>query len=251
MNAQGQKGHGLEQVITPADVVLLVEEDIPLFPLRQGSGQIYPGAEEPQNKGGVDTVRQIDIALQHHRLRQPAAEAKQGDQAVRRHGSHPRQPDILAKENPHLPPIGFHLLHIAVAVRRRGVDMLDTSFPLQRVHRSLPGRSAGPGEGDGACGQGVGRGHRLDLRHHRNRRLDGHRAQQAKEDHRPQGIGKDLRRPLQQQPGQQDHEDDDAGYSGHIQHTHKNGVQHALTPCSGRSVFSAARSPARTASFWW
>ena len=254
VDAQNPVGQQLHQVVQAADVVPLVEEDVPPLPLRQGGGQVDLRPQHPQHKGGGDVVGQIDVSLQGDRPHQAAAQSHQGEGAVSPHPQHPRQPDQGGDGHRGLQGVGHRLF-----------------LPLRQ---GLVYGLAHPG--DGQLHLGIGGVDHVPgyIRHHRGRaggllnrgvhqvqkgepRRQGHRARQAEQHHRPQGVGAHLGGPAQQQPGQQDREDDHAGGQTHVQHCGEQFIgqeirQHDFsTSCSGRSAPVTGQSPPGRASSGW
>ena len=67
-------GQSLDDMVTPADVVPLMEDDVALLLLGQGRGQIYLWTKNSHDKRGFDVVRQINVTLQRHGAHQSPAE---------------------------------------------------------------------------------------------------------------------------------------------------------------------------------
>ena len=63
VEAEGDIGQGLRQIVPAADVGLLVQEDVAPVGFRQANGKIDAGAEEAADEGAVDLIRLIDIFL--------------------------------------------------------------------------------------------------------------------------------------------------------------------------------------------
>ncbi len=63
MDSQRQPRQRPEQVVAPADVGALVEQDVVPLPLGQAGGQVDPGPGQPPHKGGGDVVGQPDVFL--------------------------------------------------------------------------------------------------------------------------------------------------------------------------------------------
>ena len=64
MNIQGQEAQGLENVVSPADVVPLVAKDQVLLRIRQCPRQIDFRAEESDDKRRLHIIRNIGISGQ-------------------------------------------------------------------------------------------------------------------------------------------------------------------------------------------
>ena len=74
MYAQGEKGQSLDDMVAPANVVLLMEDDVALLLLGQRGGQINFRSEDTHDKGRVDIVGQINVIPQRQGTYQFAAE---------------------------------------------------------------------------------------------------------------------------------------------------------------------------------
>ena len=231
-------------MVPAADVVLLVEQDVAPLRFFQRGGQVDPGPQQTHDEGRGDAVRQIDVVPQADGSHQTAAQPQHGRQAGEQQQRGSRQPDPG-----HCGQwVGSGGGTARRVCRRRGGSR-PGNFP-EALRRSGPRRG---GERSGGrrnvfhrAGQrsALLRG-RAQRAHQRYRRRNGHRTQQPEQHHRPQRVGKDLRRPPQQQARQQHREDHGAGRQAHVADRWEPRKQdaHTITSCSGRSGFAARRPP--------
>ena len=93
MEAKGQKGQDPDDVVTPADVGLLVEEDV--FPFLTGKPlrQVDFRPEDPQNEGGFQPFGMIDPAFLQNGVSEPLFQPEKGNQAYAKQNQAPGQPD--------------------------------------------------------------------------------------------------------------------------------------------------------------
>ena len=64
MQTQCKVGHQLDQMISPADVMPFVSQNIPALLPQNLAGQVNSGAKNSKNKRRVNLVRQIHIVFQ-------------------------------------------------------------------------------------------------------------------------------------------------------------------------------------------
>lgn len=76
MQAQRCIGERFHSRVAAADMVLLMQDNIVLFRLRERGWKVDFRAEKADDKGRVNRIRQIDIIPQPDRADQPAASAR-------------------------------------------------------------------------------------------------------------------------------------------------------------------------------
>ena len=182
VDAEEQKGQGLDEVVLPADVDLLVAEDIPPLLLGEAQGQVDPGPEKAQDKGGGDPVAFPDVPLPQHRPPEPLPEAQVGEDAVGQQKDKARLPDQVPDLQPKLHRVG--------GSRRGGRGQALVHRLVEEPEAALDLRLWGV---DDLLGDGLGPGHQAEGAG------EGHRTDQPEQHHRPQGVGKDLRGPAEEQ----------------------------------------------------
>ena len=219
VQAQGHPGQGLGPVISPADVGLLVEENV--LPVTGGhaGGEIDPGTEKTADKGAANLVALIDVVPEEDCLRQLPPETEVGDPAPKEHPPGPQQPKRSDQVRPgegrgFLLGRGRERRLCGGQHRRRGL-FLDG----RRGHRGLlPGRggckvgSLGDGGGDEAHRQGKA-----------------HRADHPQEDHRPQAAENPPGGLFQQPPQNHHAQGGHRGGGGHGEQRLEDGV-HGCSP---------------------
>ena len=211
-----------------------MEENVVPLLLGQVGGQVDPRPEHPQHEGGGDAVGQPDVFLSRQRYGsdEPPPERQQGDQAVGCQGGGSGQPYCGGDESRSGgglflrdgEVIGDGFLCVPDGGGRRLNGVIGEVLVPLGVQRRNPGLNPEPGQ---ARSGGVGRygGEQAEPA------LDGERAQQAEQHHRPQHIGKHPWRFPQGQPDQQDKQNDNRRRPAHAQHGLKQ-LFHELTPCS-------------------
>lgn len=93
VEAEGRESQNPDNVVPPADVGLLVEEDV--FPLLMGQPlrQVNFRPENPQNKGGFQPFCVINPAFLQNGVSKPPFEPDQGNKADSKQNKAPGQPD--------------------------------------------------------------------------------------------------------------------------------------------------------------
>ena len=225
-------------MVTAADLGPLVEEDVVPLLLGQCGGQIDPGPQQPQYKGGGDPVRQPDpgFALQGDRLGQGAPQTDQRQGAVPQQKGRARQPEDGGQGA----PVG----DLACLGDDRGGGSPRTLWEVRNaligvaeekvVHLPVQARQAGPDLDHLTLLPAIPGGwHKLSGGQKAEGALRRDGTQQAEEDHRPQKVGKPLGSPAQSQTDQQYGRNDEGGRSAHAQYSGEPSF-HILTPCSRR-----------------
>ena len=200
----------------------LVGDDEP--PLLHGYGgrEIDPGAENAQNKGRSNVVRQIHLSPVGGGVQQLPAQTDIDNTAVHSHNRNACQPYPGGNGN------GSHRsLYRCCIHPDRFLDRflcLGNHLPLSVdiLHRQI---RHGAGKAGGFCDLGFGQ---FQQRYRRRQR---HRTQQSEQHHRPQGIGKDLGRAFQQQPHCHDAQNHHAAGQAHVQDLGKNVIHGSPPAC--------------------
>ena len=221
VNAKQQKGQQLHRVVAVADVEALMRQHIAQRLPLQADGQIDPGPDQPQDEGGAHRVRLVHIVRHQHGPGQALAQMQVGHGPVDQQRDHARTPQRRPDSAPDLHRVRAGRLRCGgQRVQRR---LADRAHPAPHAGRGYntdvpwkirdgAGRSQrAPGDG------GTLRGQAQDA----ERRVDAHRADQAKGHHAPQQIGPLLRRTPQQQTYQQHRQDHQRGGKLHVQEPQK------------------------------
>ena len=232
VQAEGREADQPDDVVAAADVGLLVEEDAGLLPLRKPGRQIDARPENAEHKGGLQPRHDADPLLRGVRFGRAELfpQPQVGDDAPAEQQRHAGKPDHAADRR--------HLLHrprrdgdalvvtASQVVVDRDVDRGDAGFNAEGVPHRRAGRDGG-GAGDDA-----------------RRTLKGEGAEQPEQRHRPEQVGKGLRRFFQAETHRENQQDDQPGSHAHVQKGEKNCIKfheyHSLY--SSMSFFSASTS---------
>ena len=216
MEAQGKIGQQLDDMVTPADMMMLMLHDITPLLSRDTGGQINSGIQHAHYKGRGDMIRQIDISPEMDGANQIFPQLQVFHHAAQQHDRCSKQPEDTYHSRSGK---GAFLLRFLGSTGLHGIFGLYLGLYLNPLCRDIGNAGSQPLRlGD------------LRFRHfqHRYRRLDGHGAQQSEQHHRPQGIGIDFGSLFQTHPGQQHHSSDYGCCQAHIQNLREKRF-HSLT----------------------
>ena len=221
VDGEEQERRGLDPVIPPCDVRLLVREDEGKIPVTQGEGDIDAGADDPEHERRIRPVGEKDVSVEKNGFPHPAPEHARADGGIEKHDRDPEDPHRRRGRTPDLERIR------AVFRRRR-----------EGSHDGLRGNVDHRDPG--------GQGRRIAQKDLRRDNLGGReQAQHALEregqhepdpDQSPQDGKQPLRRFLHEKSARQKHDErQDPRGDAHVEHAQED-VSHAWPPSgSGRS----------------
>ena len=216
VDAQREEKDELHDIVAAPQMGALVEQDVIHFIFRERRRQINFRPEHAQHKRRLHAVAQPDVSPVPHRADELAAQPQKRSEAVEQQRRKAAEPDDLQNEHPDLHGVRARLRRsggqggVDRAVERRQAAV-DLGYP--RVDD---------------VGRHAVRLHPLQTPWTFKRR----RTKQPEQHHRPERVGKNLRRFFEREPREQHGADDEARRERHAQNGGKNVVEHITPPCS-------------------
>jgi len=187
VDAQSEERQCLNHMVTSADMVLLVKDDVFLFTVGKCGGQIDFRPNQPHHKGRVNVVGKMNVAPQAYGTHQSAPDPYQGGGAVNSHCPHSGQPDDHGNskriDGRCKTRIRDSLLQVLMFANR-SMNSGDVGFCIRNINYILMHILQC---GSVLCGIGS---RSVQQTQQRELGCNGYRAQQSEQNHRPQCIGK-------------------------------------------------------------
>ena len=223
---QNEPAQRLYDVVTARDVRPLVRQHLRKRAAVKAEGQVYPGPEEPQYKGGIDALAFKGISLEPDRLSDPPPQPQIACQRPEQHDRRTRQPDHRREGQQHLQRVDARGGARGESARKDRVNRL--------VQHAETGVKLRLGVGHDAPRQGLGAGDEAQGA------LNAHRQHQPQADDRPQQQPEPLRRLFEQDAEHNDDKNKPARGDAHV-HCLDEYVSHLHRPPCIRLSSAASR----------